>query len=619
MGLLAELKRRNVIRMAGLYVVGAWLLTQVASTVLPAFDVPGWALRALIIVLAIGFVPVLIFAWVFELTPEGIKRDADVKPEESIAPQTARRMDRMIIVVLICALVYFGIDKFVLAPRRAEMGSEYLSGKQADATAGRPAPEKYSDPISAKSVAVLPFVNMSGDPKNEYFSDGITEEILNALAQIADLKVAARTSAFAFKGKEPDLRKVGEILGVATVLEGSVQRAGDDVRITAQLIDARNGYHLWSEKYDRKLTNLFAVEDEISKSIADKLKVQLSGARADAGNIVGLTQLPEHAGFHKPTDNPQAHELYLRGLNLLAARGTGLKDAVAAFGKAVELDPNYAQAWGALAETEQLVPAYTGGDVEAGMMRAETAAQRALAIDPDTASALVAIANVHVYRLQWAQAEKAFRRALVLAPGDAEAVNQYAQFLNTTGQQEPALLQIDRARQLDPLSTIIGVVRTTILMGLHRDGDAAAQIETSLAGNPEFYPACMIAVVLDIGLERQADAEARFRAVAHHLGVDPDAKVMLLRGIPDPASRAAALNSLDHAPANADIRGDQLIYSAFLALLGERNRAIDELEIYSARRSAAAGGMLWTRPFDPLRSDPRFVSLLKKMGLPYKP
>jgi TolB-like protein/Tfp pilus assembly protein PilF len=598
----AELKRRNVIRMAGLYLVGAWLATQVAGTLLPVFEAPAWVMKTLVGLLAVGFVPALIFAWVFELTPEGIKRDAEVKPEESIAPQTARRMDRMIIVVLVIALVYFGFDKFVLAPRREAAAVAAATATQPKAIKAEAAAPVAAD-ISPKSVAVLPFVNMSGDPKNEFFSDGITEEILNALAQIADLKVAARTSAFAFKGKDPDLRKVGEILGVATVLEGSVQRSGEQVRITAQLIDARSGFHLWSEKYDREMTNLFAVEDEISKAIADKLQLQLGARTAGAGS----------------TSVPQAHELYLRGLTLLAARGRGLQDAVAAFGKAVELDPKYAQAWGALAETEQLLPAYTGGDVDAGMVRAETAAQRALSIDPDTAPALVAIANVHVYRLEWAQAEKAFRRALILAPGDAEAVDQYAQFLNTTGQQEPALLQIDRARQLDPLSTIIGVVRTTILMGLHRDADAAAQIETSLAGNPEFYPGCMVAVFLYMGLDRHADAEAQLRAVARQLGVDPDAKVVLVRGIADPASRAAALSSLDRAPANADIRGDQLIYSAFLTLLGERKRAIDELEGYSARRSAAAGGMMWTRPFDPLRSDPRFKAVLKKMDLPFVP
>jgi TolB-like protein/Tfp pilus assembly protein PilF len=596
---LAELKRRNVIRMAGLYLVGAWLVVQVAGTLLPVFEAPTWVMKTLVGLLALGFVPALIFAWVFELTPQGIKRDAEVKPEESIAPQTARRMDRTIIAVLAIALVYFGFDKFVLAPRRE--AAAVASATQAKVAKTEPAAPVAAD-ISPKSVAVLPFVNMSGDPKNEFFGDGITEEILNALAQIADLKVAARTSAFAFKGKDPDLRKVGEVLGVATVLEGSVQRSGDDVRITAQLIDARSGFHLWSERYDRKMTNLFAVEDEISKAIADKLQLQLAGVRPGKGGGTGV---------------PQAHELYLRGLSLLAARGTGLRDAVDAFGNAVELDPKYAQAWGALAETEQLLPAYTGGDVGAGMARAETAAQRALGIDPDTASALVAMANVHAYRLEWAQAETALRRALVLAPGDAEAADQYAQFLNSTGQQEAALLQIDRARQLDPLSTIIGVVRTTILMALHRDAEAAAQIEATLPGNPEFYPACMVAVFLYIGLERHADAEAQLRAVARHLGVDPEAKVLLARGIVDPASRTAALDSLDRAPANADIRGDQLVYSAFLALLGEHKRAIDELEGYSARRSAAAGGMLWTRPFDPLRNDPRFKAVLKKMDLPF--
>ncbi|HSC11735.1 MAG TPA: hypothetical protein VLC97_12235 [Rhodanobacteraceae bacterium] len=600
MSLLRELKRRNVIRMAGLYLVGAWLVVQVAGTLLPIFHTPDWVLQALVMLVAIGFVPALVFAWVFELTPQGLKRDEEVKPEESIAPQTARRMDRMIIAVLAVALAYFGFDKFMLAPRRE--AAAVAAATQVKAPKVESAEAPVAAGVSPKSVAVLPFVNMSGDPKNEFFSDGITEEILNALAQIADLKVAARTSAFAFKGKDLDLRHVGEVLAVAHVLEGSVQRNGDDVRITAQLIDTRTGFHLWSEKYDRKLTNIFAVEDEISKAIADKLQLQLAGARAPGtGN----------------TSDAQAHELYLRGLPLLAARGPGLRDAIAAFRRAVELDPKYAQAWGALAEAEQLLPSYTNGDLEAGMTRAETAAQQALSIDPDTVSALVAVANVHAHRMDWARSDATFRRALALAPGDVEGLNQYSQFLFLVGQHELALQQIDRARQLDPLSAIIQVVRATILMALHREADAVAGLEPVMSAHPDFYPVCMTAALLYVGLQRYNDAEAQLRTVARHLGVDADAKVLLVRGIADPAARAAALVSLDSAPANADLRSDPIVYGAFLAWLGDREHALDQLELFAARRNASAGGLIWTRSFDSIRGDPRFASLLKKMDLPF--
>ncbi|MGH8122576.1 MAG: tetratricopeptide repeat protein, partial [Rudaea sp.] len=542
--------------------------------------------RWFLVAAAIGFPFFLAFAWFFEFTPEGLKLESQIDPADSITQHTSKKLDRWIIAVLALAVVLLLTDHFV---SRRGVGSAVTTAAVPSIVA-----------TDAKSIAVLPFVNMSGDAANEYFSDGITEEILNALAQIPDLKVAARTSAFAFKGKEPDLRKVGEVLDVATVLEGSVQRSGDAVRITAQLIDARSGYHLWSEKYDRTLTNVFAIEDEISKAIADKLKVQLGSAHADAGT----------------TANPQAHELYLRGLTLLAARGLGLRDAAVAFGKAVELDPQYAQAWGALAETDQLLPVYTGGDLDAGMALAESAAQRALDIDPDTASALVAIANVHAHRIEWAQAEKVFRRALVLAPGDVEAVNQYAQFLAQTGQLEPALLQIDRARQFDPLSAIVGVVRATILMALHRDAEATTQVESVLATHPDFYPACMTSVFLYVSLKRYADAEQQLRVVARKLGVDPEAKAVLVRGVAEPGMRAAALASLDSA-ANADIRSDSLIHAAFLTLLGDQDRALGRLEVYAARRAAASGVFLWTRTFDPLRSDPRYKAVLAKMNLPY--
>ena len=244
MGFLSELKRRNVIRMAGLYLVGAWLITQVAATLLPVFEAPAWVMKAVVVVLAIGFFAALVFAWVFELTPEGLKRDSEVAPEQSIAPQTARRLDRMIILVLALALGFFAFDKFVLAPKReAALVADAAKTVQAARAAD-------NSPASDKSIAVLAFANMSADKDNEYFSDGVSEEILNALANVKDLKVAGRTASFYFKGRNESLAAIGKTLGVAHVLEGSVRKQGNRLRITAQLIRVGDGFHLWSDTFD---------------------------------------------------------------------------------------------------------------------------------------------------------------------------------------------------------------------------------------------------------------------------------------------------------------------------------------------------------------------------------
>src|SRR6476619_7067499 len=261
----SELKRRNVIRFAGLYLVGAWLLTQVAGTVLPMFGAPDWLPRSIVVLLAIGFIPALIFSWVFELTPEGLKRDEEVTPAQSIGPQTARRMDRMIIVVLVLALGYFAFDKFVLTPRREA------------AMVDRAVPNESKSVINAKSIAVLPFENRSEEKQNEYFADGVQDEILTYLAKIADLKVISRTSVMQYKSGAPrNLREIGQQLAVAHLVEGRVQRATNEIRVNAQLIDARTDAHLWAQTYDRDLADVFAIQSEIAKAIADQLQAKLS-------------------------------------------------------------------------------------------------------------------------------------------------------------------------------------------------------------------------------------------------------------------------------------------------------------------------------------------------------
>src|ERR1700746_2737400 len=287
-GFFGELKRRNVIRMAGLYLVGAWLVVQVAGTVLPMFGTPEWLPRTIVVLLAIGFVPAVIFSWVFELTPEGVKREDDVAPEQSITPQTGRRMDRMIIVVLVLALGYFAFDKFLLTPKRAA------------ALTASALPHEAKSVISAKSIAVLPFENLSDDKSNAYFAEGIQDEILTRLSKIAALKVISRTSTQKYKSAPDNLREIGKQLGVANLLEGSVQKIANAVHINVQLIRATTDQHVWAESYNRNLDDVFGVEGEVATAVADQLKAKLTGA-----------EKRELAA--RPTNNPEAYDAYLRG------------------------------------------------------------------------------------------------------------------------------------------------------------------------------------------------------------------------------------------------------------------------------------------------------------------
>jgi adenylate cyclase len=580
----SELKRRNVYKVAIAYIIGGWALSQGIAQVFPVFDVPNGIIRLLVLLIILGLPVALVLAWMFEITPQGIKRTetADAMPSTMRAKKYA-----WIYVVVIGGFLSVGL---------------FFLGRYTALTPGGASGEK----LPVKSIAVLPFENLSDDKNPGYFSDGVTEEILNALAQIPNLKVAARRSAFQFKGTDLDLRKIGQVLGVAHILEGSLQRAGDQVRINVQLVDVQSGLQTWSEKYDRKLDNVFAVEDEIAKAIATKLRVQLTGG---AGQPLVVDS----------TNNPRAHELYLRGLTLLAARGPGLREASDLFQEAVKLDAGYAQAWGALALTELLLPSYGLDSFDAALPRGESAAQRALSLDSNTASAHVAVGLANSIRFRWPQADEAFHRALVLAPGDAEAVNQYAQFLSTVGQLEPCLREIERAQQLDPLSPIIGVIHAGALAALRRDDAAEAQIKRTLAAYPEFRAAHVWAAAQYIERKMYPEAEARLRSSGKLNGQNGDAKALLARGMADPSQRIAAIKSLETSPDNADIRQDPILYAFYLTSLGERDRALDHLEIYADKHNSAFAGWIWNRGFDPLRNEPRFKAIFAKMALPYIP
>ena len=372
MSLFEELKRRNVFRIAIAYLAGGWLLIQIVETIFPAFGLGDFAVRMTVIVFAIGLIPILIIAWAFELTPEGLKKESDVDRSQSFTPQTRKKLDRIIMLVLALALGYFAFDKFVLDPARDVAIAQTAAKAGADQ-----ALQKARDAIpSDHSIAVLPFVNMSDDASNEYFSEGLSEELLNLLAKIPELRVAARTSSFSFKGKDTKIAQIGEELNVAHVLEGSVRKSGNQIRITAQLIKTRDGFHVWSQTYNRTLNDIFVTQDEIAAAVVRELKVTLLG------------ELPEQ----RPTD-PEVYTLYLQG-NYFSRLGgkENAQRALQALKQALAIDPEYAPAWSGLQYPYTALVGYGVLPRDEGIALAMQALDKALEIDDRLVSAWAGIA-----------------------------------------------------------------------------------------------------------------------------------------------------------------------------------------------------------------------------------
>ncbi len=415
--LLQEVNRRNVFKVAFVYIVAGWVTMQIVDVMFPALQLPDWLTTAIAAMLLIGFPFALIFAWAFEMTPAGIKREKDVDRSQSITAHTGRKLNKSAVIILAVAVGFLLIDKFYLQ-------------QEAPAPAEKP------------SIAVLPFVNMSDDAGNEYFSDGLSEELLNVLAKIPQLHVAGRTSSFAFKGKNEDLRSIGEQLDVANILEGSVRKSETRLRITAQLIDTESGYHLWSETYDREVTDVFAVQDEISAAVVDALRVALLG-----------DELSTDYG----TDNVEAYNLYLKGRYLLEhTSGVNLLAAIDALDGALNLDSEYASAYvlRAIAELQSVGGwASSGSDFIAGHARVGVYVQKAHDINPGSAEVLFAEA-VFAYIADWdyVAALNLFARALELEPGHVPAMGWYGNVLGTLGRLDEASAMYEKALQIDPLS-----------------------------------------------------------------------------------------------------------------------------------------------------------------------
>jgi TolB-like protein/Tfp pilus assembly protein PilF len=583
----SELKRRNVYKVAVAYVVVAWLLIQAASIFFPAFDAPAWMMKIFIIVIIFGFPVALIFSWAFEITPEGIKRESEVEADKSITRGTGRK-----IVAVTIALAVVAAGLFVFQFIRARSTSSVSTVESA---------------MTNKSIAVLPFDNLSRDPENAFFVEGVQEEILTRLAKVGELKVIARTSTQRFKSTPDDLRDVGKQLGVTNILEGSVQRVNDQVRVNVQLINAPTNAHLWAEIYDRKLTDIFAVESEIARTIADTLQAKLTGSEK-----IAITT--------KPTEDPEAHELYLKGRYFWNRRtAENLKKAADYFQQAIDKDPKYTLAYAGLADCHVLLPAYPGlGNTPRDELpKALEAARKAVELDDTLAEAHTSLARALASNLQLAAATSEFKRAIELNPNYATAHQWFGECLQSQGQLEQALAELKRAQAIDPLSLVISSLYGFAFDTVGKRDEAIAQLRKTIEIDPNFGNSHgLLGVVLEHnGQLEEAIAEYEKNNSLHEdaISLSQLAGAYFLVGRKEEAqqlwNKLKALSDRQYVPAYSLA----VVQSSF----GNNDEAIRLLEKsyedHAPFDSQDLGWILVDHRLDSLRSDPRFKNLITRI------
>ncbi|HRP34897.1 MAG TPA: hypothetical protein PLI48_03350 [Gammaproteobacteria bacterium] len=484
MSLFAELQRRNVFRVGAAYLVVAWLLVEISDTTFPRLGLPEWTVTFVIALLLLGLPVALFLAWAYELTPEGVKPTRDVQLHESITRVTGRKLDLSIIAVLLVALGWFAWDKFGVGPQ---------------------APPPAAAGQAEASIAVLPFTDMSAAGDQEYFGDGLAEEILNLLAGVRELKVSGRTSSFSFKGKDVPIPEIGRALGVAHILEGSVRKSGDRVRITAQLVKAEDGFHLWSETFDRQMEDIFAIQDEIADAIANALQLTLVGRVAGAGNL-------------------DAYQLYLQARPLIYTRNAqNLREARRLIDRALELDPDYPPALAASGELWQLLSddPNSYGDIPEVEARAKARKdlERALLLNPDVADTHAALGLLFMNLGDHAAADGHLARALAINPSLTNANHWYVLNLSRSGRARDAVVAGKRFAELDPLFltnlSVLVFYQTTV-----GEVEAAEQLAQRLQRSyPEYSRAAAMLAQVHAVQGRLAMAKA---AVSRAIELDAD-------------------------------------------------------------------------------------------------
>ena len=598
MNLIAELRRRKVIQVGAAYLVVAWLLIQIVATVAPQLQLPEWVPRLVTLLLMVGFPVAVVMAWVFEVTPEGVRVDA--------RKTGSKRMYVSAAVLAAAALAWYvrgdrAAQEVVVAAPSAPTAAPAPPATSASTTA---APADPVAPPPTKSIAVLAFADMSPDKDSEYLSDGIAEEILNALAGVGDLQVAARTSSFYYKDRNESLRDIGKTLGVAHVLEGSVRRQGEKVRITAQLIRVADGFHRWSDTYDGDLADVFALQERIARAITDELKVVLSGGQQEQLVDVG-------------TDNAAAYGHYLRGRYFWNRRtAANISLAIEQFRAAADADPEFAKAYSGIADCYAILPYYASIRSDQTIAQARIFAARALALDEGLAEAHTSSAFERVTQWDWSGAEQAFRRAIELNPRYATAHFWYARMLAGLGRYDDALERLREAHRLEPLSRVIRDNLTQFHILRNEPAIALVEARRLVELAPD-YPSghALLGRVLLLNGKPDEALIAVDRAIAMETGIRARlARIAALvaLGRHDEAASLAREYEGQHAVGNLDA---YWVANAYVDL-GDDGQALAWLERAIAERSALVSGARADTSMLRLRDDPRFRAIVARMGMP---
>jgi TolB-like protein/Tfp pilus assembly protein PilF len=578
----SELKRRNVYKVAVAYIVAGWALSQGIAQVFPVFDVPNWAIRVIVLMIIIGLPIALVLAWAFEITPQGIKRTetADAMPRAG-----QQRKHAWIYVVVVGGLVSIGLFFF------GRYTGENATLRRGDAATALP----------SKSIAVLPFESLSEDKSNAYFAEGVQDEILTRLAKVADLKVISHTSTQHFNSAPENLPQIAKELGVANVLEGSVQKVADQVRVNVQLINALTNAHLWAETYDRKLTDVFAVESEIARIIADTLRAKLTGSEVATISA-------------RPTENSTAHDLYLKGRFFWNKRSASeLQKALGYYQQATDEDPNYALAWSGIADVYVLLPLFGGANPADAYPKAKEAANKAAALDPNLAEPHAALGLLaSIFDFDFPLSMREFEKAITLNPNYATAHHWFGNStLECIGDFDRSISEMKRALELDPLSIPINGDLGVAYLFAGRYPEAIAQFRKALDLDPNSY---YVHYNLGQALELSGDLPGAIAEYQRAVSLDDDPYGLALLGHAKALAgeRDEALKILQQLSKTTRYLPDYSVGLIYLGL-GDRNQAMDWFEKSFAKRQPDMNTIRFDPLLKPLHGDPRFDALAEKI------